>query len=114
MAATETAAEVRDRIGELLSRSVRLLRIVLIGSAATVVLLVAVLGVLVGITADTNSAVKDRAVLESRNAELETQVSQLEDVNGQAVDAIVAMAEQIRQLGGTPPEVVLRPSEPGE
>lgn len=74
------------------------------------VLLLAILGGVVGITLNTNGAVKDRAVLERRNTELEDKVAVDEDLLEQATDAIVLLIETLQANGISPPEVIIRPT----
>lgn len=63
------------------------------------------------ITSDTNEAVKrENAALLRENESLEAEVAAYEDVIGQAIDAILVLSDQVRSLGGTPPEIVLRPT----
>ena len=105
------AADARRAMVDAFRRLSTLARIIVIGFAVTVALLVAILGGIVAITADTNEAVERQVVpLQKRNAELENQVAQLEDVNQQATGWIVRLAEQIKQLGGEPPLIEIRPT----
>ena len=105
------AADARQAMVAAFQRLSTLARIVVAGFAVTIVLLVAVLGGIVGITLDTNRAVDRQVVpLQERNAELEEANAQLEDVSGQAVDWILKLSELLRQNGITPPEVVIRPT----
>lgn len=105
------AADARQAMVDAFRRLSTLARIVVVGFGVTIVLLVAVLGGIVGITLDTNRAVERQVVpLQERNTELEGTVAQLEDVNRQAVDWVVKLSELLRQNGVTPPEVVIRPT----
>lgn len=76
-------------------------------------LLIAILAGVVGITLNTNAAVKDRAVLERRNAELEKKVAVDEDLLNQSTDAIVLLIQTLRDHGITAPEIVIRPKDEG-
>lgn len=71
-------------------------------------LLLMILGGIVGIALDTNKTVKDRKILEDRNAELEETVLIQEDLIKQATDAIVLLINTLEENGIDPPEIIIR------
>lgn len=76
------------------------------------VLMLAVLGAVLRVTADTNQVVRDEVVvLEERNTELEGQVSDLEDVNQQAVDEVVRLATLLQENGIDPGVIRIEPED---
>ena len=84
--------------------------VVLVLSAMAIMMLAFLVEVR-NITSNTNDAVKnENAALLRENTRLEAEINAYEDVVGQAVDAILVLSDQIRELGGTPPEMVLRPT----
>jgi hypothetical protein len=114
MATTDpTGAEVRERIAVSLGRSVSLAKLIAVGFAASITLTLATLGGIVRITLDTNSAVKDRAVLEDRNAELEETNEKHEQIEELATDWIVYLAGQMQAAGLDVPAIELRPGAEG-
>lgn len=105
------AGEVRERIAGALDRTAVLVRLIIVGFAVTVVLLLAVLGGLLQVTRDTNRAVDEQIdVLQKRTDELEATNAANEDVIAQAVDAIVLLQGVLRENGIEPPEITIRPT----
>lgn len=107
----ERGRRLDERLEIVAKGSVLKTRTAFIGFLVMTGLLLAILGGVVGITLDTNQAVKDRAVLEDRNAELEDNLAVQEDLLRQSTDAIVLLLDMLQQNGITPPEIVIRPPE---
>lgn len=60
----------------------------------------------------TNDAVtQEIPSLKHTIAERDHTIAQQNDVIGQATDGILALQKQVRDLGGTPPDLVIRPKE---
>lgn len=113
--ATTEPAEIRGQISELLTRSLRLLRVVLVGAWVIVALLMLLLAGILRITSETNTAVHDQVeVLQDRNDELESQVDDLEAVNKQAVDEVVRLATEMQAAGLDPGTIRIEPPDEGD
>ena len=101
------------------SDRVFLKRTIVVGFVILMVPVLTTLALVVGITADTNDAVKNQvnplqselATTQERNVELEGQVADLESVVTQQTDAILMLIRTLQQHGITPPEIVIQPPE---
>jgi hypothetical protein len=65
-------------------------------------------GLLIGITSDTNR------IVDERTAELEQTIADQQAVIGQAVDGILLQNQMLRDAGIEPPEIVLLPPDEGD
>lgn len=63
-------------------------------------------------TATTKTAVSQQIPgLKAQVADRDITIAQQQDVIGQQTDWILLLAQQVQDLGGTPPEIVIRPGE---
>lgn len=110
-----SADQLRAAIAKALNGMIFWRRITLAAAGLVLVALVVLASLILRTTRDTNDAVAGQiTVLQERNDQLEAMIADLESVNVQAIDWIQRLAEQIVDLGGTPPEIVIRPPEDPE
>lgn len=89
-------------------------KIVVIGFLVLMAPLLVTLGLVIGITLDTNRAVaRQVAPLQARVAELEELTAAQDSIITQQTDAIVLLMDTLRQHGIEPPAIVIRAPEPG-
>jgi hypothetical protein len=84
-------------------------RVVVVGFCVLLAPLLVTLGLVIGITLDTNRAVARQVTpLQNRVLELEETNAAQESIIGQQTDAILLLIGTLKDNGITPPEIVIR------
>lgn len=108
----ERSKELDRQILAIPAEKVFTKKAVTIFGTTIVVLQLVLMAMVLNVTRSTNQAVRDEIPSLKRTIERQdVTIVEQQEVLTEAVDWIIKLQDQIRLLGGTPPEIVLRPGD---